>query len=91
MSTVDKQTAEDVINGEYPEDNYYSIIIYFPPFPNAELAYKLCKTKSQEMDTLLSFTSRNISCSIAWRQDATLEKFNETIDIFLSSPFLKRW
>ena len=49
MSIVDKETADRVIAGEFPEDNIYLIIQYENAF-NGELAYKLYYSSYRNLD-----------------------------------------
>ena len=48
MSTVDKKTADRIINGEFPEDNIVCIIRYENIF-NGNYAYKLIPSHKQDM------------------------------------------
>ncbi len=49
MSTVNKAIADRVAAGEFPEDNWHSIVRYENVF-NGNYAYKLCRSKAHMAD-----------------------------------------
>jgi hypothetical protein len=51
MSTVDRQTADDVIAGKYPDTLFTHIVRYENAF-NGNFAYKLCRSVEQYQDVM---------------------------------------
>jgi hypothetical protein len=49
MSTVNKAIADRVAAGEFPEDNWHSIVRYENRF-DGNFAYKLCRSKQHLAD-----------------------------------------
>jgi hypothetical protein len=58
MSTVDKATADKVVNGEYDSDGWKAIIKYNNQFDGGE-AYKLCRTGEEFRRGMNSPAMRN--------------------------------
>ena len=81
MSTVNKQIADAIIAGEYPEDNWQCILRYENAF-NGSFAYKLVNTQgcftTEEMLKQILYTASRIhiytAVEIYWCQEYLKEE-----------------
>lgn len=82
MTTVDYQAALNAANGKYPEDNWYAIVAYLPPFLNADTAYKLVKNPMVLRYAIDSFNDRRIIHSIVWMRENNADVFKHNDGAF---------